>query len=81
MLHNATFSGLKMKKEKIVLTNGGSLVDSFEIRLYADALCAKYIKRRFINKSQTIVSNDSDGEAKISLKITDYYEIIPTILQ
>jgi predicted DNA-binding transcriptional regulator YafY len=55
--------------------------DSFEIRLYADPTCAKYIKRRPISQSQTIISNDTDGGAEISLKITEYYEIMPTIFQ
>ncbi len=53
--------------------------ESFEVRLYADKSIAKYFHRRAISKSQRIVATDSDGGIELSVEITDFYEIIPTV--
>lgn len=53
--------------------------EEFEVRLWADKSIAKYFYRRPISKSQRVVATDHDGSIEISVKVTDFYEIIPTI--
>lgn len=52
----------------------------FKVTLLADAEIAKYLHRRPIAKSQIIESIGADGAMELSLKITNYYEVVPAIL-
>lgn len=56
-----------------------STVKPFDVRLWADKEIAKYFERRPISKTQRIVSKDNDGSIEISITITDFGEIMPTI--
>ena len=53
-------------------------VEPFEVRLFADELCAKYFKRRPL-PTQRVEVIESDGSMEFSIKITHEMEILPII--
>jgi len=50
----------------------------FEIRLFADKIATNYLKQQKLNDTQMLFE-DEDGSSEISLKITNYMEIVPFI--
>lgn len=55
-------------------------VEPFRVRLEIRSQVAKYFKRRPINKSQTVESIHEDGTLIVSLSVTSFREVIPSIL-
>ncbi len=54
-------------------------IEPFEVRLLVLSDAAYYIQKKPISKNQQIVSFNDDGSIEIVVKITNLYEIIPTI--
>jgi predicted DNA-binding transcriptional regulator YafY len=55
--------------------------ETFEVRLYANKAIVKHLIRRPLSKSQRIISTDPDGSVELSIRITDYREIISEVLK
>lgn len=55
--------------------------ETLEVRLYANKTIVKHLLRRPLSKSQRIISTDPDGSVELSIKITDYREIISEVLK
>ena len=85
-LHNVTFSGLKMKNGKVVLTNGGSIVYSGVDKQCQSQINYKYGGRTFkktndlSNRVSCIYTGDTDlNVVKIKNKFSLYWKYVNTI--
>ena len=74
-LHNVTFSGLKMKNGKVVLTNGGSIL-YFVISNYVEA--DKGIEEDLLDRVYTMLFGPSFVPGTIEKAIKDIKSILET---
>lgn len=63
-LHNVTFSGLKMKNGKVVLTNGGSIAKIANIDIMLEKYKAKNNIVNFLNWARKSFEHRRDWEKR-----------------